>query len=138
MHVSAVQRYIFRLVTELTYRADTHDASKLQEPELTFYATTIPNLAGLKYGTPEHKAVLAQMKPAIKHHQKVNRHHPEHYENGIAGMNLVDLCEIVADWKAASIRSGDDFKKSLDISAKRFNLDPQLLSIIMNTAELFE
>jgi len=45
------------------------------------------------------------MKPAIEHHYKNNRHHPEHFNNGIDEMNLVDLIELLCDWKAASERN---------------------------------
>jgi len=53
-------------------------------------------------------------------------------------MSLVDLIEMLCDWKAASLRGGDDFKKTLEISLARFECDDQLSSIIKNTANMLE
>jgi len=44
------------------------------------------------------------MKPALEHHYALYRHHPEHFQNGIDDMNLIDLVEMFADWKASSER----------------------------------
>ena len=63
-------------------------------------------LQNSEYGSNEHKEALDIIKPAIDHHYKENRHHPEHFEDGISGMNLVDICEMISDWKAASDRKG--------------------------------
>jgi hypothetical protein len=54
-------------------------------------------------------------------------------------MNLVDIVEMVCDWKAATRKHRDgNILKSLEINAKRFNIEPQLLSILHNTVRLFE
>ena len=63
-----------------------------------------------------------------------NSHHPEHYENGIYGMDLIDLVEMICDWKAASLRHADgNIMKSLEINKERFNIDEQLFQILVNT-----
>ena len=50
-------------------------------------------------------------------------------------MNLLDVVEMVCDWKAASERTKDgDFAKSIEIGIDRFKIDPQLASILRNTA----
>lgn len=117
----------------------THDASKLEEPELSLFAEWGPKLKTLTYGSDEYKAALKAMGPALQHHYESNRHHPEHHNEGVRGMNLVDLIEMVCDWKAASLRMKDgSLIKSLGFNANRFNLDPQLVKIIANTAELFD
>ena len=46
-----------------------------------------------------------KFKPAIDHHYANNRHHPEHWPNGINDMTLMDLIEMLADWKAATARN---------------------------------
>ncbi len=79
------------------------------------------------------------MGPALKHHYENNEHHPEFHKDGINGMTLIDLIEMLCDWKASSERheNGDIFK-SLKINTERFQISPQLLSILENTAkELF-
>ena len=40
----------------------------------------------------------------------------EIYANGVAGMDILDLVEMLCDWKAASERTKDgDFQKSIEI-----------------------
>jgi len=71
---------------------------------------------------------------ALKHHYENNSHHPEHYPNGINGMSLLDLIEMLADWKAAGMRHADgDMQKSLEINKKRFGMSDQLAEIFQNT-----
>jgi len=56
---------------------------------------------------------------------------------GINGMNLIDILEMLVDWKAAGERHANGcIRKSIDINAKRFNLSPQLEMILHNTADL--
>ena len=53
---------------------------------------------------------------------------------GMGGMNLIDLLEMLADWKAASERPADgDIKRSLEINEKRFNIPKPLMQILWNT-----
>jgi hypothetical protein len=75
---------------------------------------------------------------ALDHHYKTNRHHPEHFENGIMGMTVIDLCEMLADWKAATLRhdNGDIFK-SIDINQIRFGYSDELKQIFINTANQY-
>jgi hypothetical protein len=137
LHIEQVATLLNVIINALRQRAIDHDRSKFEEPERSAYAVVIPKLAGLEYGSEEHRKVLGIMKPAIRHHQQSNRHHPE-YHHSVAGMNLVDVVEMAADWRAATMRSGGDFDKSLKVSLKRFGIDDQLASIIINTSKLFE
>lgn len=53
---------------------------------------------------------------------------------GVYGMNLLDIVEMLCDWKAASERhQTGNFEKSLEINAARFNLQRQLVVIFENT-----
>lgn len=133
-HIEAVQGNLQLVGTRLAIRSHNHDSSKLQEPELSGYAGLSDALAGLQYGTPEHRAAFAPYKEIIRHHYEHNSHHPEHYPaRGIAGMSLLDIVEMFCDWKAANDRSGGDFAESIQISIKRFEIDEQLASILENT-----
>jgi hypothetical protein len=81
-------------------------------------------LATLEYGSDEYQQCLNELKPALEHHYATYRHHPEHFPNGVNDMNLIDLCEVIADWKAASERHNDgNLIKSIEINAKRFHID---------------
>ncbi len=56
---------------------------------------------------------------------------------GVEGMNLFDVIEMLMDWKAATerMKGGGDIRRSLEINTERFNLSPQLCSILANTIE---
>lgn len=50
-------------------------------------------------------------------------------------MTLVDLLEMLADWKAATERAPQgDLAASLTINRDRFDIAPQLMDILTNTA----
>jgi len=138
-HRFHVRAFMLKLVAELRNRADLHDESKLEQPELDLFAEWGPKLGQMEYGSDEYKAALKEMGVALDHHYKHNRHHPEHHENGVDGMNLLDLIEMIVDWKASTMRVKDgNFMESLEMNRKRFNLSPQLTRIIANTADFFE
>jgi hypothetical protein len=100
-----------------------HDNSKFISPEVEVFAENTEKLSSLTYGSDEYKACLEAMKPALDHHYAENTHHPEHFENGVLGMTLFELIEMMCDWKAATLRHADgDFNKSIEINAKRFNI----------------
>lgn len=52
------------------------------------------------------------------------------------GMSLLDVLEMLCDWKAAGMRHADgNFGESLEINWKRFHISDQLQSILINTAQ---
>ena len=138
-HIANVQKFIKIFSNELWSRGLNHDQTKLDDPELSLFVEYTPKLAGCTYGSEEYKEFLSGLKPALDHHYAKNRHHPEHYKDGINGMTLVDLVEMFCDFKAATMRHNDgNLLKSIDINEKRFNMSPQLAQILRNTAELFD
>lgn len=138
-HIHAVRSNIYGVIKELDNRAMNHDKTKLESPEQEIFGETFEELAKTKYGTPEYDNLLERTKPAIVHHYSKNRHHPEHWPNGFDDMTLIDLIEVICDWKAATMRNKDgNIRKSIEINAKRFNMSPQLTQIFENTVrELF-
>lgn len=139
-HILRVAYHAEGVANIIRRRCMNHDASKLESPEKEIFDEFTPKLKDSTYGSDEYKGFLAAMKPALDHHYQENRHHPEHFENGVDGMTLIDLVEMLCDWKAASERHADgDIFKSIDINRKRFNLSDQMYSVLMNTAkELFD
>lgn len=139
LHIQKVN-FINMIVTELLKRGQNHDQSKLDHPEVECFAEWTPKLASCKFGddgeiTDEYKEMLANLKPTLDHHYAKNRHHPEHYPNGVKDMNLVDLLEMICDWKAASLRQNDgNILKSVEAVTKRFGISKELAQIIMNTS----
>jgi len=137
-HVLNIQRFLGIIIAELEKRGEEHDVSKTLPPEFEYFLENIPALNCAAYGTEEYRQILKGMRPAIEHHNKSNRHHPEYFDNGVNGMNLVDLIEMVCDWKAASLRgSGGDINKSVMLCSERFGISPQLTQIILNTVKDF-
>jgi hypothetical protein len=134
-HIELVRNYVMDCAIDLRERAIAHDASKLIEPELSGYAGLAEAVKDLKYGTSEYRAAFQPFKPIIQHHYAANDHHPEHFGAGVDGMNLLQIIEMLCDWKAASERGGGDFAESLKVSVARFEIEPQLENILRNTAK---
>lgn len=135
-HIDKVQARLAKFSLALRERAIAHDASKLEEPEKSGYDKLTADLKDIVYGSPEYKQALTDAKPVIDHHYAHNSHHPEHYENGIAGMSLLDLVEMVCDWKAASERTKQgSIMASLEHNKVRFGISDQLYSILVNTVK---
>ena len=136
-HIERVRNLLNKCVVDLLERGVEHDQSKLEHPEVEAFTKYTPKLANSTYGSDEYKNLLKEMKPALDHHYSNNRHHPEYHDDGINDMNLLDILEMLCDWKAASERHNDgDIKKSIEINSKRFNISPQMVKILKNTAEV--
>lgn len=133
-HIHRVRHFLCLMIEELDKRARVHDASKLESPEAEIYGQWTPELAKTRYGTPEYAALLEKVRPALDHHYAKNRHHPQHWPNGVSDMTLLDLVEMICDWRAATERVKDgNIRLSIDQNAKRFDIAPQLAQIMHNT-----
>jgi hypothetical protein len=125
-------------IRELVDRSVKHDLSKTEDPELAVFDEYTPKLKDTTYGSDEYKGYLAAMGEGLRHHYAANRHHPEHFAGGVDDMTLVDLVEMLADWKAATERHADgDLATSLNIQHERFGISDQLAQILRNTAGHF-
>jgi len=135
-HIDRVKELIDEFRVDLKYSGVLHDRSKLTGIERDIFNKITPRLKTLTYGSDEYNASLVEMGPALDHHYLFNSHHPEHYKNGIDGMNFIDIVEMLCDWKAATERHDNgNIMKSIEINTKRFNLNPQLVNIMKNTIE---
>lgn len=135
-HIAVVREFLREFIYGLKRRAEIHDASKLLPPEKEAFDEFTPRLRATTYNSPEYRATMEAMRPALEHHYANNSHHPEAYTNGVSGMDLLDLVEMLADWKAASLRHADgNILASLEINRERFGLSDQLYSILKNTIE---
>jgi hypothetical protein len=124
--------------TEIGARLSEHDASKLCPPEKQMFDAWRPMLDANAVDSPAYKNALVAMGDALQHHHKANRHHPEHFENGIAGMTLIDLVEMVCDWSAASKRKDPNGTVDMRWACDRFKIDGQLSTIIQNTLSFLD
>ena len=132
-HKQWVAESMQRAAADLFRRAAIHDNSKFSPEEFELYDKLFPELQKYPYGSSELKEVYKQLGPALDHHLKVNRHHPEYHEKGINGMNWNDIREMVSDWVAASKRSQTGIERGLEINKERYGIDDQLFEIIKNT-----
>lgn len=140
-HIRNVQTKIVAVIGSLVGRMIVHDQSKLESPEKEVYDKYSPLLRTTEYNSDEYKNFLKEMKVGIDHHYSVSPHHPEYYVDGINGMNLIDLLEMICDWKAAGERHKDkptDMIKSIEINAERFGMSDQLKQILLNTVGYME
>ena len=138
-HIDKVRDNIDAVILHLIARGASHDRSKLEAPEKDYFDQWTPKLSGVTYGSDEYRAMLSQMRPAIDHHQKNNRHHPEFHKDGIDDMNLIDIVEMLCDWVAAAARHNDgDVRKSIEINRDRFEISYQLESILRNTIDYLD
>lgn len=142
-HIDRVRHFVGLAIENLKGRSQHHDASKLISPEVEAFDIATPKLAGLEYGSEEYKQSLRDLGPALQHHFEHNDHHPEHYPNGVEGMSLLALLEMLCDWRAASERAKqrtDDpekvktFESGLAYNQERFGYSDELAEILLNTA----
>jgi hypothetical protein len=138
VHSQRVGELLAAVIKELLDRSTCHDRSKTEAPEVAVFDEFTPNLKTAEYGSDEYKRCLAAMGDGLAHHYASNRHHPEHFTDGVAGMTLIDVAEMLADWKAATERTASgDLSRSLEIQQDRFGLPDMLVAILRNTAVHF-
>ncbi len=136
-HIHRVRELLSKCIINLIDRSNEHDLSKLRSPEVEGFTQHTASLAASTYGSQEYKdKISGDLKVAIQHHYANNSHHPEHWKDGINDMDLLDMTEMLCDWKAASERHNNgNILKSIEINADRFGMSPQLTRIFENTAK---
>jgi hypothetical protein len=138
-HQDKVRKLLNYVIGEFWVRYQDHDKSKLEEPEFPIFDKYFDKLLETEYGSPAYTEQLKFIVKAATHHYGVSRHHPEHFTDGVNGMNLIDLIEMVADWIAAtSYGPNGNIKKSIEFNTQRFELSDQLVCVFKNTASWLE
>ena len=133
-HKQNVAVLLNSVIKHLINRTTMHDNSKLESPEVEIFTKYTPKLARTTYGSDEYNEYLKEMGVALEHHYNNNRHHPEYHIDGVCDMNLVDIVEMICDWKAATLRHDDgDILKSIELNQKRFGYGDELKQIFINT-----
>jgi hypothetical protein len=136
-HINRVDTLLGRFSKDLDERGRLHDQSKFNPIEMGPLQTMqdlIDKEGQAPFGSEEYRRRTALLGPMLEHHYKHNSHHPEHYANGIEGMDLLDLVEMFFDWKAASER-GEDSAMGISYCVQKYNIPPMLESILRNTAD---
>ena len=133
-HIVQVAARLEAVCKELRTRGERHDASKLGPDEKPYFDAVGPTLQGLVYGSDDYRAAVERLRPALKHHYANNSHHPEHYPDGVAGMDLIDLIEMYCDWAASTLRTKDgNLARSIELNTDRFGIGELLGDILRNT-----
>lgn len=135
-HIDKVRKHVNTCAINLVLRGQFHDRSKLSGIEKDTFDLITPRLAGLEYGSDEYRQTIRDNKPGIDAHYMVNDHHPEHHPNGIEDMHLLQLTEMLCDWKAAGERHDppNSIESSIAHNIERFGISEQLARILENTA----
>lgn len=126
------------ITNPLLERFCRHDESKLHDPEIDKFAKLISKpIASYPYMGEAYKKALAELGEALTHHYEHNRHHPEYHKHGVKDMNILDLVEMLLDWKAAGLRTTNgDLFDSINMNRDRFNIPDDLYKLLINSAPL--
>ena len=132
-HIASVQLNLEKIILETLERYKKHDQSKLQEPEISLWEK-MDQEKRYPYGTKEYFDKMERNKEVFDLHYKANSHHPEHFQNGISDMDLVDLTEMLCDWFAYKQNvSYKEASELIDKQAKRFNMSEDITNVLKNT-----
>lgn len=132
-HISRVRRHISTFIQLLIRRAENHDKSKLEEPELSWWKE-MDKEPRYPYGSEEYKQKIKRWNKVFKHHYQYNRHHPEHYEYGVSEMTLIDIVEMMCDWLGyKDTTTVTEALKVCDEQMVRYDISEELRQIIFNT-----
>lgn len=148
LHISGTishKFYVFMFIlsdcAKLMWRALIHDWSKFTYSESKGFIQVVHLLKTSKYGDETYQDCLKKLKPCLEKHYARNKHHPEHFVHDINDtftcmdkMSLIDLIEMINDWKAATKRHKDgDIVRSINQNKERFAMSNQLTNILKNS-----
>ena len=128
-HIMTVQLILRTLAREMLNRADAHDLSKLGPDEFggMIAIDRIADKCGLN--SPEYMAALSG--GAIQLHVSRHSHHPEYHVSGVQNMSLLDIVEMVCDWKAANVLRGHpEWNESVRMMSERLGLSSEQIYLI--------
>lgn len=135
-HKFHVMMFIIDFTFKLIWRALVHDLSKLRADERNDFIelASIDYMKNVKYGSDEYKQILKDHRGAIDIHYSRNSHHKEYHDDGVNGMDLYDLIEMIADWKAAGARTkGGNLRESFKVNRKRYKISDEIYILLNRT-----
>lgn len=140
-HRETVADFLYFFADYFRKRAREHDRSKLQFEEFEGFAQINKVARNHAYGTPEYDKSMEEAKEpggCIHIHFGRNAHHPE-FHNREASMGLLDIMEMVMDWKAASMTYGTNtLAESLPKQLERFNFSDWQVEVIKQMVRLVD
>lgn len=132
-HINRVRQKIYVLINGLNERAINHDKSKLEEPEFSLWKK-MDQEPRYPYGSPEYKDKVKRYSKLFDMHYEKNPHHPEHFQNGISDMTIIDLAEMMCDW--ISYKDNIRVTEAIEIVEKqsaRFGYSDEIKNLLINT-----
>ena len=127
-HCQNLRHALGKIITDLIDRSEMHDYSKLEDDEFNS-VIHYQKLDGLEYGSDEYndkmKEITGLTGKGWELHCKRNSHHPEYHDN-IDDMELLDIIEMVCDWKAANATyntSGQSFRQGAEICLLKYDFN---------------
>lgn len=152
-HIRLVQKFLHDFVRGLLDRAEKHDLTKLESPEVELFTEFTPKLANTTYGSPEYEEFRRQMGQALAHHYDKNRHHPEHWpevdteevtqlKNDIAHLELLrDRITAVSSRqvsKSTTVAANGITAAALDRVIERLRVDLAAMTSSVNRMNLLD
>lgn len=143
-HKIRIKKWMNIFIDELRHRADVHDNSKLEEPELSGWKA-MDKEPRYKYGTKEYYDKLNRYHWLMELHWRRNRHHPEYWQiwQFRRDRDLLDYIEMLVDWLSYSDRKLT-YTKARELVARqaaRYHMDepndpinnPPMSQLLLNT-----
>lgn len=100
-HKARVRYWMNQFASSLLTRADNHDNTKLQEPEISLWRNMDKEPRYLYSEDPnsDYQQKLQRYRPVFELHYDHNRHHMEYFQrhNDEFGMDLLDMLEFICD-----------------------------------------
>lgn len=138
-HIELVRHFLGGAQRALQRRGVVHDATKFDPAERDVFAPHTAGRDAVPFGSPAYTAHLERVRPALLHHYRHNDHHPEHHADGVGGMDLVMLLEMVCDWMAASMKTPDgdlrDAHAAVDANQGRFGYSDEFADMLHRTVD---
>lgn len=136
-HRNIVSNLMNLLIMELHKKAETHDQSKLESPEAEIFAFYPDYIEESNYMSEEYQSLIKHYNEAITHHFQNNSHHPEHFKNGVKDMNIIEIIEMLCNWKA-NLKDCESLDTKIKKYKKLYGLSNDLTNILLNTSKLFD
>lgn len=130
-HIEQVQQCLKDICSKLQLRSYDHDMSRYRRPGSLKFREVYSELKETEGNDEIHLSILEKLRILREKYFKTCRYCPESHDNNVSEMNLVDLLELLSDWKADS----SDLKKTIIENQKKYKYTDELMNVLLNTAK---
>lgn len=136
-HRLEIKETVNAICEELYARAENHDLSKFTKEESNLFSAYFKKFKKTQVGSKEYFGFLEYLKPSIKIHYKRNRHHPQYFKRGMLDMNLIDLIEMLVDWKSIAKQGNNNILDLINLNQERFGYNDEIKELFLTTVRYF-